>query len=57
MTRCRAGGEQVRAVSLLGSLAPLQWRQEPQALTVQLPEERPCEHAWVLKVVRGDGRQ
>jgi len=43
-------GEKVGNVSLLGSAAPLQWRQEADALTVRLPAEKPCEHAWVLKL-------
>jgi alpha-L-fucosidase len=46
----QSGGERITAVSLLGSTRPLQWTQEADALTVQLPADRPCEHAWVLKI-------
>ena len=40
----------VAAVSLLGSDAPVSWRQSDEALTVDLPPRRPCEHAWAFRV-------
>jgi alpha-L-fucosidase len=43
-------GEKISAVSLLGCGEPVQWTQEIEAMVVQMPAEKPCEHAWVLKV-------
>lgn len=40
----------VRRVELLGSKGPLQWQQTAQGLEVSLPPDRPCDHAWVLKI-------
>ena len=47
-------------VAMLGSQAQLQWRADPARGTViRLPENlqsaanRPCEHAWILKVQVG----
>ncbi len=37
-------------VSLLGHGAPLPFAQDAEALTVTLPAELPCEHAWALRV-------
>lgn len=37
-------------VRLLGHPAALAFSREPQALTVHLPETKPCDHAFVLKV-------
>lgn len=40
----------IRDVRLLGYDAPLTWTQGDAALTVDLPEHQPCDHAFVLKV-------
>ena len=45
-----APGLAIRSVQLLGHPEPLQWQQEAEALRVALPERRPCEHAYVLKL-------
>jgi alpha-L-fucosidase len=37
-------------VELLGSPARLQWKQDSGALAVTLPKEKPCRHAFVLKI-------
>lgn len=37
-------------VGLLGSDARLTWRQEPDALIVEMPGERPCDYAYTLKI-------
>jgi alpha-L-fucosidase len=37
-------------VSLLGSKAVLRWKQTPDGLEVELPAEKPCKHAYALKV-------
>ncbi len=40
----------IAGISLLGSTAPLKWRQTEQALEVQLPAAKPCKHAYTLKI-------
>ncbi|MCP4640049.1 MAG: alpha-L-fucosidase, partial [bacterium] len=37
-------------VALLGSDAPLKWTRDKESLTIDLPPEQPCEHAWVLRI-------
>ena len=41
---------QIAEVRLLGCDEPLTWRRGPEALTVRMPERKPCEHAFALKV-------
>ena len=48
-----AGGrlaEQIAAVSMLGSEESLSWSRDENGLTVQMPAERPCDHAYVIKI-------
>jgi alpha-L-fucosidase len=40
----------IASVELLGSDAQLSWSQNQQALTVAAPAERPCDHAYALKI-------
>jgi alpha-L-fucosidase len=40
----------VAEVSLLGHNAPLRWEQTETGLEVAMPAEKPCEHAFVLKI-------
>ena len=40
----------INEVGMLGVDMKLKWRRDQGALTVQLPEKMPCEHAFVLKV-------
>ena len=44
-----AGGK-VKAVKLLGCDAELAWSQDAQGLRIQMPREKPCEHAYVLRI-------
>jgi len=45
----------VSGVTLLGNDGPLKWTQGNDALGVQMPDARPCEHAYALKIVlKGD---
>lgn len=37
-------------ITLLGGSQPLAWSQDEQGLTVRLPEEMACEHAFALRV-------
>lgn len=43
-------GRKIKDVSLLGYKGKLQWTQDEQGLTVQLPEKAPSEHAVTLKI-------
>lgn len=40
----------INEVRLLGYDKPLSWRRTPEGLVVTLPEKRPCEHAYTLKI-------
>jgi alpha-L-fucosidase len=40
----------IHGVSLLGSDAVIKWHQEPDVLSVQLPQQPPCKYAYVLKI-------
>jgi len=42
--------EQISKVELLGSPAPVQWQRDQEGLHVTLPEDKPCESAFTLKV-------
>jgi alpha-L-fucosidase len=46
----RHGVGNIQNVELLGSKAKLKWQQEASGLTVELPAEKPTEHAVVLKI-------
>ena len=37
-------------VKLLGHAGPVQFRREAQAVVVDLPQNKPCDHAYVLKI-------
>ncbi len=41
---------EIGEVRLLGHAAPLRCRREQHALVVELPEKKPCEHAFALKI-------
>lgn len=40
-------------LTLIGSSSPLSWSQEDEALIVHLPEEKPCQYAYVIKIECG----
>ncbi len=40
----------VRNVELLGFKGKLKWTQDEKGLAVQLPEQKPCDHAIALKI-------
>ena len=52
------GGEfdpgEIKEVTLLGSDAAVKWSRNQAGLHVSLPRERPCEHAYVLKLTLAD---
>jgi alpha-L-fucosidase len=41
----------VRNVELLGFRGKVKWTQDEKGLTVQMPEQRPCDHAIALKII------
>jgi alpha-L-fucosidase len=41
---------EIGAVEMLGVKGPLRWSRGARGLRVSLPAERPCEHAYVLKI-------
>lgn len=40
----------IQRVALLGGPANLHWSQDEHGLNVEMPSEKPCEHAYVLKI-------
>jgi alpha-L-fucosidase len=48
------GGEwrtgRIQRVSLLGFPGALRWKQEARGLAIQMPEQKPCDHAVVFRV-------
>jgi alpha-L-fucosidase len=44
--------ERVTQVRLLGHRGELTWRQTDAGLEVQLPAEKPCDHAFALRITR-----
>jgi len=48
------GGEhdpgKIRRIELIGNAASLSWKRDRKALTIRLPHERPCRHAYVFKI-------
>jgi alpha-L-fucosidase len=40
----------ISGIHLLGSDAKLEYSREDKGLVVTLPSQKPCEHAWVLKI-------
>ena len=46
----KSGTENIRSISLLGCPETLSFTQTEEALLVSAPEERPCNHAYILKL-------
>ena len=45
----------IKSVSLVGSDQKLDWSRDAEGLKVSLPDEKPCDHAYVLKIaLKGD---
>lgn len=49
-TTSRLYRQEIGKVELLGSQAPVDWGREADALIVDLPCDKPCDHAFVLKI-------
>lgn len=44
--------EEIQEIRMLGDGAPLAWEFTDNGVLVKLPEKKPCEYAWVLKITR-----
>ena len=42
--------DNIKSLRMLGSNEKLTWSQEPKGLTVKMPDEKPCEYAFVLEI-------
>jgi alpha-L-fucosidase len=51
-TNLRLSMSEIKRVSLLGHAGELKWSVEPEGLRVALPANKPCDHAYVLKIER-----
>ena len=49
-TDLRLYEKSVGSVELLGCREPLRWSVRGNGLHVKMPEQRPCEHAFVLRI-------
>jgi alpha-L-fucosidase len=47
----RAGAGKIRNVELLGFSGKLNWKQAEHGLTVQMPAQKPSDHAIAFKVI------
>jgi alpha-L-fucosidase len=47
------GLARIRSVALLGSAGKLKWVRNVDGLTVTLPRQKPCEHAFAFKIITG----
>lgn len=47
----RLYSDEIASVSMLGSAEPLAWSRGSRGLRVKLPSQKPCAHAYVLKIV------
>lgn len=43
---------EIKSISMIGVKEPLRWTMTREELKVELPKEKPCEHAYVLKIER-----
>jgi len=44
--------QEVKSVELIGAKDPLKWEQKEGSLDIVLPDEKPCEHAFVFRIMR-----
>ena len=49
----KEGNEKIRNVALVGHEGALSYTQTNDALIVQAPEQKPCRHAYALKITLG----
>jgi alpha-L-fucosidase len=46
--------DEIKSVKMLGADQELEWKLTSNALVIKVPDQKPCEHAFVFKIVRGD---
>lgn len=44
---------QIKEIALLGSSEKINWTQDGSGLTLDLPSAKPCDHAYVFKIIPG----
>jgi alpha-L-fucosidase len=44
---------EIESVTMLGADAELEWSLTSEGLSITPPREKPCDHAFVFKIVRG----
>jgi alpha-L-fucosidase len=44
--------DEIQSISMLGDGQPLEWELTPIGLKIKTPENKPCDHAFVFKIVR-----
>ncbi len=44
--------DEISEITMLGDDRPLEWRWSEEGLIIETPVERPCDHAYVFKIVR-----
>ena len=49
-TNLRLYTHSIASIELIGAGEPLTWQRDAAGLTVQLPTQKPCQHAYVLKI-------
>jgi alpha-L-fucosidase len=45
---------EIKSIRLLGVDSELEWSLAPEGLSITMPPEKPCDHAFALKIVRGN---
>jgi alpha-L-fucosidase len=45
---------EIKSIRLLGVDSDLEWSLTPEGLSITMPREKPCDHAFALKIVRGN---
>ena len=43
---------EIKSVTMLGIDGDLEWSSNEKGLTIKAPKKKPCEHAFVFKIVR-----
>jgi len=44
--------DEIKEITMLGDGKPLEWELDDKVLHIKTPQDKPCEHAYVFKIVR-----